>query len=255
MELSPFQDLKITPSEFLDELTARELCSHCHKSRKYFCYTCFTVLPSIANKVPRIKLPFKVHIIKHRQEVSGKSTAIHAAVLAPDDVTIFQFPDIPDYEDSANTVLLSPGATAVSLHDYCASRSAVARDTTEGCSENAPLTVVFIDSTWFQVNSIVSDPRVAKLSRVELARHETKFWRHQLDKPPTYLSTIEAIYYTAHDYHCLLHERGGEEYSGQYDNLLFFFVYFYIKIRTVAGKTGKVIKAYDCQRKVKAKRK
>ena len=43
------------------------------------------------------QLPFKVDIIKHPCEVDGKSTAVHAAILAPYDVTIYQFPDIPDY--------------------------------------------------------------------------------------------------------------------------------------------------------------
>jgi len=43
------------------------------------------------------QLPFKVDIIKDPREVDGKSTAVHAAVLAPHDVTVYQFPDIPDY--------------------------------------------------------------------------------------------------------------------------------------------------------------
>ena len=43
------------------------------------------------------QLPFKVDIIKDPREVDGKSTAVHAAVLAPRDVTVYQFPDIPDY--------------------------------------------------------------------------------------------------------------------------------------------------------------
>jgi len=43
------------------------------------------------------QLPFKVDIIKHPCEVDGKSTAVHAAILAPRDVTVYQFPDIPDY--------------------------------------------------------------------------------------------------------------------------------------------------------------
>lgn len=43
------------------------------------------------------QLPFKVDIIKHPRELDGKSTAVHAAILAPYDVTIYQFPDIPDY--------------------------------------------------------------------------------------------------------------------------------------------------------------
>lgn len=34
--------------------------------------------------------------------MDGKSTAVHAAVLAPDDVKIFTYPCIPDYEAEEN---------------------------------------------------------------------------------------------------------------------------------------------------------
>ena len=42
----------------------------------------------------------KVDIIQHRVECNGKNTASHAAVLAPDDVTIYAFPDVPVYDKS-----------------------------------------------------------------------------------------------------------------------------------------------------------
>jgi DTW domain-containing protein YfiP len=264
MELNPFSELQITSSCFLDELTTRESCAGCHKSRKYFCYTCYTLLPSLANKIPHVKLPFKVHIIKHPGEVSGKSTACHAAVLAPDDVTVYQFPYIPDYDDTSNVILVFPGVNAVNLRDYyiynhnsSPTGLHLIKETKSHSDEvgddiNSFATVVFIDSTWYQVHTIVSDQRIAKLPRVELACHETKFWRHQLNKPTTYLSTIEAIYYTAWEYHNLLQEHGYyDKYCGQYDDLLFFFVYFYNKIRTVSSDTGKQLKAYHCQRRKK----
>lgn len=63
---------------------------------------------------------------------------------------------------------------------------------------------------------------------VELKTRTTKFWRHQHDKPETYLSTIEAIYYFLIDYHELFL---CDDYNGQYDNLLFFFCFMYHKIR------------------------
>jgi hypothetical protein len=56
MEEHPFPDLKISPSEFLDEIESRQLCSVCSKSRRYFCYTCFKALPSIADRIPRIEV-------------------------------------------------------------------------------------------------------------------------------------------------------------------------------------------------------
>lgn len=46
----------------------------------------------------RAQLPVKIDIIKHPNETDGKSTAIHAKILAPSDVTIYTYPCIPDYE-------------------------------------------------------------------------------------------------------------------------------------------------------------
>ena len=83
---------------------------------------------------------------------------------------------------------------------------------------------------------------LTELQRIELTSHETKFWRHQVDKPATYLSTIEAIYYCAREYHEL---SAAGRYNQQYDNLLFFFVYFYHKIQAVAAKRGQMLKAYS----------
>lgn len=40
----------------------------------------------------------KIDIIKHPNETDGKSTAIHAKILAPGDVTIYTYPCIPDYD-------------------------------------------------------------------------------------------------------------------------------------------------------------
>jgi len=47
-----------------------------------------------------------VDIIKHPCEVAGKSTAVHAAILAPHDVTIYQFPDIPDYTNLMQVIII-----------------------------------------------------------------------------------------------------------------------------------------------------
>lgn len=41
------------------------------------------------------QLPIKVDIIKDPREIEGKSTAVHAAVLAPQDVKIYIYPDFP----------------------------------------------------------------------------------------------------------------------------------------------------------------
>lgn len=51
------------------------------------------------------QLPLQIDIIKHKKEIDGKSTAIHAAILAPNNVSIYTYPHIPDYEkDQDSTV-------------------------------------------------------------------------------------------------------------------------------------------------------
>lgn len=92
---APFRHLKIEDASILDTVEGREICSKCYKSRKFFCYTCY--IPVIDEKyIPRVKLPIKIDIIKHPREIDGKSTAVHAAVLSPEDVRIYTYPDFPD---------------------------------------------------------------------------------------------------------------------------------------------------------------
>ena len=73
----------------------------------------------------------------------------------------------------------------------------------------------------------------AALPCVVLRTRKSLFWRYQLGKPDSYLATIEAIY----DAVVTLEERrhksdsaGASSYDGRYDNLLFFFRYFYEKM-------------------------
>lgn len=48
------------------------------------------------------------HRIKHPKELPGKSTATHARILAPDDVSIHILPDVPDYGSHSRVVLIFP---------------------------------------------------------------------------------------------------------------------------------------------------
>ena len=78
-------------------IQARQACDICHKSRKFFCYTCHVPLPATRGVIPRVQLPVRIDIVKHPGEVEGKSTAVHARLVAPEQVTIHIYPDIPDY--------------------------------------------------------------------------------------------------------------------------------------------------------------
>ncbi|KAL8584976.1 hypothetical protein ACOMHN_043612 [Nucella lapillus] len=112
----PFPDLQITDSTFLDSTDSRYKCERCTKSRKFFCYTCCTPNPALKDRLPKVKLPVKIDIIKHQSESDGKSTCPHAVVLAPQDVTVYTFPCIPDY-GKEEAVLVFPCKEASTLKE------------------------------------------------------------------------------------------------------------------------------------------
>ncbi|KAI8794394.1 DTW domain-containing protein 1 isoform X2 [Biomphalaria glabrata] len=116
MEANPFPEAVIADWSFLEHSDSRSHCPKCRKSRKYYCYTCFIPLPHLAEHLPHIKLLLKVDIIKHPSEIDGKSTAPHAAILAPLDVTIYTYPCIPDY-DPDKVVLVFPCEDSLTLEE------------------------------------------------------------------------------------------------------------------------------------------
>ena len=88
----PYPNLDISDYSYLFNITGRFICERCKRSRKFYCYTCGTNVNEHA--VPKVNLPFKIDIIKHKQEVDGKSTSCHAKMLANDDVRIFEYPEV-----------------------------------------------------------------------------------------------------------------------------------------------------------------
>lgn len=100
----PFEFMKINNNKFLNDIDGRSSCTECNKSRKFFCYTCYLPVADLESKLPKVNLPLQIDIIKHHKEIDGKSTAIHAAVLASNKVKIYTYPDIPDYTTDKETV-------------------------------------------------------------------------------------------------------------------------------------------------------
>ncbi|NXK84191.1 DTWD1 protein, partial [Amazona guildingii] len=270
---NPLQQLQLASQEVLEKAkkSGRSKCPRCSSSRMFYCYTCFVPVETVPTKeIPTVKLPLKIDIIKHPNETDGKSTAVHAKLLAPDDVTIYKYPCIPEYEEKRHEIaLIFPGPNSVSVKDIafhlqkyakkgtCANNNDCSREpllkqaklepkeeekdlneciSTNG-NEGARLKkIIFIDSTWNQTNKIITDERLQGLLQIELKTRKTCFWRHQKGKPDTYLSTIEAIYYFLVDYH---QEILKENYKGQYDNLLFFFSFMYTLIKNAKCCAGK----------------
>ncbi|XP_020895088.1 DTW domain-containing protein 1 [Exaiptasia diaphana] len=224
LEENPFASLKISSFEVLRD-AERSTCKKCKASRKYYCYKCFDVVGIERSMIPFVSLPLQVDIIKHKGEVMGKSTACHAAILAPDNVTIHHFPTIPQFKSKEKVILVYPSETALSLGDL------EKKTSSNDCTHFDH--VIFIDSTWDQTHSIISDPRLADIQRVKLENATTYFWRPQR-KPSTCLATIEAVYYFFKEYQKYIMKS---DYDGQFDNLLYFFVFQYLLIKQKKRKS------------------
>jgi len=146
---NPFGELKITSSDFLNDLKTRSSCKECGRSRKFFCYNCYIPIPELESLVPHInKLPCKVDVIKHQLEGDGKSTAVHAAVIAPEYVKIYTYPNFPDYKNDGSVALVYPSDRAVTITSLPSKKGAEIEK------------LVFIDSTWLQAKHIFKDPRL-----------------------------------------------------------------------------------------------
>ncbi|XP_012525352.1 tRNA-uridine aminocarboxypropyltransferase 1 isoform X2 [Monomorium pharaonis] len=262
IDRAPFDGLRIKDTSTLELVQFRSTCDLCHKSRKFFCYTCYhPVIPSLY--FPRVKLPIKIDIIKHPREIDGKSTAVHAAILAPTDVKIYTYPDFPEILNKEETILVFPckdNTKNISVEDLFSRKVEKC-----GASVETPETVfpirraIFIDSTWQQTRSIYKDQRLRELRCVVLKSRISQFWRHQKKSPRWYLATIEAIHQFLVELHtCALGVDEDynkcdalvtsyldrniinsdnieimQKYNGQYDNLLYFFKFMYDKIHSM----------------------
>ncbi|RMX56343.1 hypothetical protein pdam_00004462, partial [Pocillopora damicornis] len=229
VHISPFSELKITSHEVLRGAERRP-CPKCQASRKYYCYTCYITVGLDRSLIPTVHLPIKVDIIKHQKELVGKSTATHACILAPGNVSIHNFPEVPDFQEKEKVIIVFPaeGVNSVSTFQDAVTLEKIRlnqdRQNPDSSDAGALLhRVVFIDSTWQQCHQIITDKKLKGLKRVKLESAVTHFWRPQR-KPDTCLATIEAIYYFFKEYDQHILKR---EYDGRYDNLLYFFAFQY----------------------------
>lgn len=143
--------------------------------------------------------------------------------MAPCDVRIYTYPDIPEYDPSGDTVLLYPGVEAIAVNqlfenDYTAtyteqmlaalpfgynvgtlmtnimSLSAMNKQKIYHTWKLPIAKVVLIDSTWNQSRGIFANKNLQSLPKIVLQNRASQFWRHQKGSPRWYLSTIEAIH-------------------------------------------------------------
>lgn len=199
-------DLKI-PS--LDKLQGLErfICETCGRSKMYFCADCFLPNPALVPSLPHVSLPIPLHVIQYKENMK-KSSASHAMLVAPDDTSWHNYPEIPPLSKSA---LLYPSDDALPMEEV---------DWTQ--VEH----LIVIESTWIKAKCVAKDERLANVQKVKLNKYHTKFWRYQ-QVGPEGLATIEAIYYLYVE--CFQAQHG--DYDGRYDPLLYFFVHMYQSIQ------------------------
>lgn len=171
------------PLSQLREQHERRECPTCHKRRLFYCYDCLTVTHPESHPPP-LALPLNVYVVLHPNELRGKSTSLAASTISPD-MHIIEYPAVPEELETETTLVLYPSEQSVELHEV------------EHLERYK--SVVFIDSTWQQSKSIARDERVNKFKHVRIKSQTSLFWRFQ-NNDPSYLATVEAIYYFLREY-------------------------------------------------------
>ncbi|KAG2224268.1 hypothetical protein INT45_000299 [Circinella minor] len=198
---SPFNDLKISDDSVLDTVKQRTTCAQCMDR----------------SEIPYIKLPVPLNVIKHERELDGKSTALHSAVIANDDVKVYSWQEIPEFQQPERSLLLFPGDDAKRLDE-------IPRESFDR--------ITVIDGTWKQAGKIVREtPLLQRMQKVTISPRKTHFWRYQ-QMGENHLATIEAIYYIYREFAETYETKEGC-YDGRYDNLLFYYRFFYNMIQDV----------------------
>lgn len=213
----------------LREQRERNECPKCHRRRLFYCYDCLTVVHPQSHPPP-LSLPIHVHVILHPNEIRGKSTSLAASTISPD-LHIVEYPAVPEELNPETTLVLYPSEQSVELKDV---------EHLETYKN-----VVFVDSTWQQSKAIARDERVTKFKHVRIKSRTSLFWRFQ-NNDPTYLATVEAIYYFLREFITQVNKTkagvsGGKGqgdsnddtayYHGEVDDLLFYYINQYVGVQ------------------------
>ena len=218
----PFAKYAISSHAPLDAITGRSQCPGCSKTRKHYCYDCLRPMNDPA-EVPVVALPCAVHVIKHPLEHNSKSTGVHAPILS--EARLISYTEdvvLPEY-DPSSTVLLFPSDRSTSLKELGSKLAGVRM-------------AIIVDCTWSQAHGILSDERLRSLPHVHIEAEKTLFWRYQKGKTEDHLATIEAVYFFCRQFHEALHASsaaGWAAYSGQYDDMLYYYSYQYELVQRV----------------------
>ncbi|KAG5492588.1 hypothetical protein JKF63_01167 [Porcisia hertigi] len=172
----------------------RRECPKCHKRRLFYCYDCLTTVHPESHPPP-LALPLSVYVVLHPNELRSKSTTLAASTISPD-LHIVEYPAVPEELELESTLVLYPSEQSVELHEI------------EHLDQYK--NVIFIDSTWQQSKAIARDGRVKKFKHVRIRSQTSLFWRFQ-NNDPSYLATVEAIYFFLREYITQMNKRRAQE--------------------------------------------
>jgi len=203
----------------------RRPCPSCSTAQRFYCVRCYCLVhPLAAAVVPRVSLPFQLHIVLHPRFDRSKSTALHCRLLcASDDVRLHEWPRLPQWSD-AGTYVLWPDEQATDVSELLVQlpHSPAATNDVTSTTQQRP-TVVLLEGTWGEAGDMRRSTRLARLPSIRLSDARTKFWRWQ-DGGAEHLSSIEAVYQTAVQW-------PQTQQPHQFDNLLWLFALGWMRVR------------------------
>ncbi|XP_026190631.1 DTW domain-containing protein 1-like [Cyclospora cayetanensis] len=182
----------------------RRCCGGCGRQRAFYCSSCCCLVLSeaTASHVPRVALPFRLHVVRHPKEKAAKSSAIPLRLLAPNDAVLYEV------HGSLLSTRVWGGPSGGPPSPWASRKGVVLLLPEEGAPPASRIRweeitdVVVADCTWYQVPGMQKHPALKELPRVRLDGQGGAFWRRHKGGPPEFLSSAEAVY-------LLLRERDG----------------------------------------------
>ena len=216
LDVTPFEGMKLSSFAPLQSCSERTKCPKCGKPRKYFCYDCVVPLTS---GVPHVELPMCADIVHYYTEQRSKSTSMHGALLAPQNVRLVEYPSAVDAMkepyDPKETIVLYPAEDAVTVAEMPAEELARVKR------------VVLLDSQWSNAPRMLRHRALSGLRHVKIQTAKTAFWRYQRHGQD-HLATVEALYWFMRE---VYEAREHTAYTGQFDDLLWYFAFNYAIIQ------------------------
>ena len=208
-------------------------CPSCSTTQPFYCLRCYCgVHPLAAAVVPRVSLPFQLHIVLHPRFDRSKSTALHCRLLcAPsDDVTLHIWPHVPQWSHTA-TYVLWPEPQAVDVSELVLEPPSSPSATRSATLPGQRPCVVLLEATWQQAAEMRCSTPLASLPSIRLSQSRTSFWRWQ-DKGAAHLSSIEAVHQTAVQWPAAQQPQVTvTTCQSDYDNLLWLFALGWMRVR------------------------